>query len=184
MASHPLSDPKLLRRLPAAVGTPFYLYDADVLRGRVRAVLELTRGEGLQARFAMKACPAHLVLKEILRAGIWIDAVSGNEVLRDVLKQMDAEALEGTMYSHPIGDHGHAAGPLIGLWDYQDGVPGRGDVPVLASMWFSTELQVTSPVAEWNNQKVRMALEEEAEVSADGVMSWTLRRQSELHLVR
>ncbi|MFN8058983.1 MAG: M24 family metallopeptidase [Vicinamibacterales bacterium] len=109
---------------------------------------------------------------------------SGNEVLRDVLKQMDAEALEGTMYSHPIGDHGHAAGPLIGLWDYQDGVPGRGDVPVLASMWFSTELQVTSPVAEWNNQKVRMALEEEAEVSADGVMSWTLRRQSELHLVR
>jgi len=109
---------------------------------------------------------------------------TGNQVLRDVLGQMNAEGLDGTMYSHPIGDHGHAAGPLIGLWDYQEGVPGRGDVPVLPNMWFSTELQVTSPVPEWNGQRVRMALEEEAEVRTDGVMQWTLRRQTELHLVR
>jgi hypothetical protein len=109
---------------------------------------------------------------------------SGNQVLREVLGQMTKEGLDGTMYSHPIGDHGHAAGPLIGLWDYQEGVPGRGDVPVLANMWFSTELQVTTPVAEWNGQKVRMALEEEAEVRPDGAMAWVLRRQTELHLVR
>jgi Xaa-Pro aminopeptidase len=109
---------------------------------------------------------------------------TGNQVLRDVLGQMNAEGLEGTMYSHPIGDHGHGAGPLIGLWDYQEGVPGRGDVPVLANMWFSTELQVTTAVPEWNGQKVRMALEEEAEVRPDGAMQWTLRRQTELHLVR
>ena len=109
---------------------------------------------------------------------------TGNEVLRAVLTRMAAEGLEGTMYTHPIGDHGHAAGPLIGLWDYQEGVPGRGDVPVLANMWFSTELQVTSAVPEWNGQKVRMALEEEAEVHADGGMAWVLRRQTELHLVR
>jgi hypothetical protein len=109
---------------------------------------------------------------------------SGNQVLREVLGQMTAEGLDGTMYSHPIGDHGHGAGPLIGLWDYQEGVPGRGDVPVLPNMWFSTELQVTSPVPEWNGQRVRMALEEEAEVRPDGQMVWTLRRQTELHLVR
>jgi hypothetical protein len=109
---------------------------------------------------------------------------SGNQVLREVLGQMNAEGLDGTMYSHPIGDHGHGAGSLIGLWDYQEGVPGRGDVPVLPNMWFSTELQVTTAVPEWNGQKVRMALEEEAEVRPDGVMQWTLRRQTELHLVR
>ena len=63
-------------------------------------------------------------------------------------------------------------------------VPGRGEVPVLPNMWFSTELQVTTPVPEWNGQRVRMALEEEAEVRPDGVMQWTLRRQTELHLVR
>lgn len=108
---------------------------------------------------------------------------SGNQVLREVLAQMNAEGLDGTMYSHPIGDHGHGAGPLIGLWDYQEGVPGRGDVPVLPNMWFSTELQVTMPVPEWKGQRVRMALEEEAEVRPDGVMQWTLRRQTELHLI-
>ena len=110
--------------------------------------------------------------------------MSGNDVLHAVLEQMRAEGLDGTMYSHPIGDHGHGAGPLIGLWDYQEGVPGRGDVPVLANMWYSTELQVTTPVAEWNGQVVRMALEEEAEITPDGEMRWLLRRQTELHLVR
>jgi hypothetical protein len=109
---------------------------------------------------------------------------TGNDVLRAVLDQARAEGLDGTMYSHAIGDHGHGAGPIIGLWDYQDGVPGRGDVPVIASTWFSTELQVTTPVPEWDGQRVRMALEEDAEMTPEGVMRWMLRRQTELHLVR
>jgi diaminopimelate decarboxylase len=82
MSVHPLDDPAALRRLAAAVGTPFYFYDAGMLRERIAAVRELAAAEGLQARFAMKACSAHLVLREMRRAGIWIDAVSGNEVLR------------------------------------------------------------------------------------------------------
>ena len=110
--------------------------------------------------------------------------MTGNEILTVVLERMRAAGLNGTMYTHPIGDHGHGAGPLIGLWDYQEGVPGRGDVPVVPSMWFSTEMQVTTPVPEWDNQPVRMMMEEEAEVTADGEMRWLLRRQTELHLVR
>jgi hypothetical protein len=109
---------------------------------------------------------------------------SGNEVLSSVLMRMRNEGLNGTMYTHPIGDHGHGAGPLIGLWDRQDGVPGRGDVPVLANMWFSTELQVTTPVPEWGGQAVRMMQEEEAEVTTEGEVRWALRRQTELHLIR
>lgn len=108
---------------------------------------------------------------------------SGNEILHAVLERMRAEGLDGTMYTHPIGDHGHGAGPLIGLWDYQEGVPGRGDVPVIPNMWFSTEMQVTTPVPEWDNQPVRMMMEEEAEVTADGRRQWVLRRQTELHLI-
>lgn len=109
---------------------------------------------------------------------------TGNEILASVLEKMRAEGLDGTMYTHPIGDHGHGAGPLIGLWDYQTGVPGRGDPYVIPDMWFSTELQVTTPVPEWDGQPVRMAQEEEAEITADGEMRWMLRRQTELHLVR
>jgi Xaa-Pro aminopeptidase len=87
---------------------------------------------------------------------------TGNEVLHASLDQMRRDGIDGTVYSHPVGMHGHGAGPLIGLWDRQEGVPGRGDAKVLPSTWFSIELQATTPVPEWNGQSVRMAMEEEA----------------------
>ena len=82
MLVSPPTDHASLARLAAAVGTPFYLYDAATVRRRIDAIRGLTSAEGLQARYAMKACSAHLVLREVKRAGTWIDAVSGNEVLR------------------------------------------------------------------------------------------------------
>ena len=109
---------------------------------------------------------------------------TGNEILASTLAKMKSERLEGTMYSHPIGMNGHGAGPLIGLWDYQEGVPGRGDAKVIASMWYSAELQVTTPVAEWGGQPVRVAQEEDFIIGADGKPGWAIRRQSEYHLVK
>ena len=109
---------------------------------------------------------------------------TGNDVLRRSLARMRAEGIDGTVYSHPIGLHGHGAGPLIGLWDYQDGVPGRGDAVVIPSMWFSIELQATSPVPEWGGQPVRSAQEEDVMLGADGVPRWAYKRQTDFHLVR
>ena len=108
---------------------------------------------------------------------------TGNEVLRASLARARAEGIDGTIYSHPIGLNGHGAGPLIGLWDYQDGVPGRGDARVIPNMWFSIELQATTPVPEWNNQPVRSAQEEDAVLGEDGVPLWAWKRQTEYHLV-
>ena len=109
---------------------------------------------------------------------------TGNEVLAAALAKMRKEGIDGSIYTHPIGMNGHGAGPLIGLWDYQDGVPGRGDHKVIASMWFSSELQATTPVVEWGGQRVRMAMEEDFVLGADGLPRWALRRQTELHLVK
>jgi len=108
----------------------------------------------------------------------------GNEILLEILAQMKAEGIEGTLYTHPIGEHGHGAGPLIGLWDRQQGVPGRGDVPVLANTWFSVELQATTAVPEWNGQKVRSAQEEDVEVTSDGNVRWIHERQTRFHLIK
>ena len=108
---------------------------------------------------------------------------TGNDILAAARSRMSAKAIEGTIYSHPIGLHGHGAGPLIGLWDYQEGVAGRGDAKVIPSMWYSIELQATTPVPEWGGQRVRMAQEEDAIVSADGKIRWALRRQDKLFLV-
>lgn len=109
---------------------------------------------------------------------------TGNEILAATLAKMKAGGLNGTVYSHPIGMHGHGAGPLIGLWDYQEGVPGRGDHKVIANMWYSAELQVTTDVPEWGGELVRIAQEEDFFIGPDGMPRWALRRQSELHVVR
>jgi Xaa-Pro aminopeptidase len=109
---------------------------------------------------------------------------TGNEVLAGALGAMRSAGINGTIYTHPIGDRGHGAGPLIGLWDHQEGVPGRGDVPLLPATWFSIELQATTPVPEWGGQPVRSAQEEDAELGADGTMRWILRRQTAFHVVK
>jgi Xaa-Pro aminopeptidase len=109
---------------------------------------------------------------------------SGNEVLGATLAAMRAAGIDGTVYTHPVGDHGHGAGPLIGLWDRQQGVPGRGDVPLLPNTWFSIELQATTLVPEWSGQRVRSAQEEDAELTAEGAMRWILKRQTDFWLVR
>jgi Xaa-Pro aminopeptidase len=109
---------------------------------------------------------------------------TGNEILSASRAEMSRQGIVGTVYSHPIGLNGHGAGPLIGLWDYQDGVPGRGDAKVIPSMWFSIELQATTPVPEWDGQAVRMAQEEDAIVGAEGKIRWALKRQDKLWLVK
>ena len=119
------------------------------------------------------------IVMEELRAGR-----TGNQVLASSLARMKAAGIDGTVYSHPIGKHGHGAGPIVGLWDYQDGVPGRGDATVIPNMWYSIELQATSPVPEWGGQRVRMAQEEDAVIGPNGVARWALKRQDRLFLVR
>jgi diaminopimelate decarboxylase len=76
LSRYPLSD------LAARVGTPFYLYDGDELKARIADLVALTEGPHLQARYAVKANPARKVLEAVRAAGLWIDAVSGNEALR------------------------------------------------------------------------------------------------------
>jgi hypothetical protein len=133
---------------------------------------------GLRAALARSNRLQDIVVDE-LRVGR-----TGNEVLAASLARMRADRIDGTVYSHPVGMHGHGAGPLIGLWDRQEGVSERGDARVFPSTWYSIELQATTPVAEWDGQRVRMGQEEDVIIGADGKVRWALRRQTELHLVR
>ncbi len=109
---------------------------------------------------------------------------TGNEVLTDTLAAMKAAGIKGSVYTHPIGAHGHGAGPLIGLWDRQQGVPGRGDVVLLPNSWFAIELAASTPVPEWNNQELWVGQEEDAALDDGGRINWVLKRQTAFHLVR
>lgn len=108
---------------------------------------------------------------------------TGNEALAGALAQGRAEGLNPTIYCHAVGYHGHAAGPPIGMTDYQDGVPVRGDYVFHPDTWHSIELNVRQAVPEWDGQEVRFALEEDAGIFSDG-WDWIDGRQTEFYLIR
>jgi hypothetical protein len=107
---------------------------------------------------------------------------TGNEVLTAARKAATEEGIDADVYSHPVGFHGHGAGPAIGQWDEQGGVPGAGDYPVHPDTVYALELAVRRPVPEWGGQCVRMALEQGIALTADGV-EYLDGRQTELILI-
>ena len=108
---------------------------------------------------------------------------TGNELLACSLEAGRAAGLKPTVYTHPLGYHGHGAGPMIGMWDMQGGVPGTGDYPLYPMTAFSIELNVAVPIPEWGGQEVRIMLEEDAWFDGERCR-WFDGRQTELLLVR
>ena len=92
---------------------------------------------------------------------------SGNAILKGALEQCEKEGLKAVIYTHPIGYQGHGAGPTIGLWDQQGGVPGRGDYPLNYNTAYSIELNSSTHVEEWGKE-VRIMLEEDGFFGEDG----------------
>lgn len=86
---------------------------------------------------------------------------TGNEILKSALEKARAEGINATIYTHPLGYHGHGAGTTIGLWDAQRGVPGAGDYPLFPNTAHSIELNAEVFIPEWN-RNIRIMLEENA----------------------
>ncbi len=92
---------------------------------------------------------------------------TGNQILADALAQAKSEGIEASIYTHPIGLHGHAAGPTIGMWDQQGGVKGKGDYPLFPNTAYSIELFAAAEIPEWG-KPVRIMLEEDGVFTKDG----------------
>jgi Xaa-Pro aminopeptidase len=107
---------------------------------------------------------------------------TGNEILAAALGTAAAEGIDSLIYSHPIGFHGHGAGPTIGLWDQQEGVPGLGDYRLWPDTAYSIELSAGVAVPEWGNQKIRIMLEEDAFFDGDRI-EFMDDRQTEFWLI-
>jgi Xaa-Pro aminopeptidase len=109
---------------------------------------------------------------------------TGNQALADARAQATKEGIVPSIYCHPVGYHGHGAGPPIGMTDYQEGVPVRGDYVFRPNTWHSIELNATHKVPEWGGQAVRFALEEDAAILADGAWDWIDGRQTMFYLIK
>ncbi|MEE8469622.1 MAG: M24 family metallopeptidase [Planctomycetota bacterium] len=132
---------------------------------------------GLVAALAAGNRAQDLLLAEFARGR------TGNRVLANALAAAREEGLQATIYTHPLGLHGHGAGPTIGLWDRQQGVPGPGDAPLMPHTCWAIELNVAVTVAEWGGSRIRVMLEEDAHFDGERV-HWLDGRQTELLLVR
>ena len=119
-------------------------------------------------------------LQDIL-TGNFESGRSGNEILKASREQAMAEGIRPSIYTHPLGFHGHAAGPTIGLWDQQEGVEGKGDYPLYPNTAHSIELNATVTVPEWDKD-IRIMLEEDAFFNGDSVR-YIDGRQTELWLI-
>jgi Xaa-Pro aminopeptidase len=108
---------------------------------------------------------------------------TGNEVLVAALAKAKSEGLKPSIYTHPLGYHGHAAGPTIGLWDQQNGVPGAGDYPLFYDTVYSIELNAKANAPEWDNQEVTIALEQDAAFTKKG-MYFLDERQTKFFLIK
>ncbi|MGS2720522.1 M24 family metallopeptidase [Paraglaciecola aestuariivivens] len=106
---------------------------------------------------------------------------SGNEVLKLSRQQAIAEGIKPSIYTHPIGYHGHAAGTTLGMWDSQGGVAVQGDYPLHFNTAYSIELNAATYIEQWNKE-IRIMLEEQAYFDQTGV-SYLDGRQTQFHLI-
>jgi hypothetical protein len=132
-------------------------------------------------------------LKKALAAGNrWQDLLTDSFAVgrtgNDIFKLTDAgakkEGLLHSTYSHPVGFHGHAAGPAMGMWDNQTGnVPVTGAWPMAAETAYAIEGNVKAAVPEWKGQFVAIKLEQTAYFDGTRV-TYTAGRQTAWHIVR
>lgn len=126
----------------------------------------LRPGETDIPEFLKKAFTQGNRLQDILTDRFKV-GTTGNKMLLESLEQAKKEGITGSIYSHPIGVHGHAAGPTIGMWDQQQGVPGTGDYPLFQNTAYSIELNAAVEIPEWK-KTIRIMLEEDGYFDANG----------------
>jgi hypothetical protein len=106
---------------------------------------------------------------------------TGNEVLNRARAKAIAAGLKPTIYSHPIGYHGHGAGSSIGLSEEQKFVP-TGEYKLRPNIAWSIELMATKAVPEWGGQMVDFKSEEDAFFDGKTVR-YIDGRQTKFHLI-
>lgn len=107
--------------------------------------------------------------------------LSGNEILTEARSKALAQGLNPSIYSHPIGYHGHAAGAAIGFWDDQK-PSDRGAHKLRPNTAWSIELSQTQAVPEWGGQMVQFRTEEDAFFDGREVR-YLDGRQKSFHLI-
>ncbi len=107
----------------------------------------------------------------------------GGEILAAARQAAEREAIVSSVYSHPLGFFGHAAGPTIGMWDDQSGSGEGSQWPLYANTAYAIEGNAKARVPEWDGQWVQIKLEQSALFDGERV-NYLAGRQTQWHVVR
>jgi len=105
----------------------------------------------------------------------------GHEVYDATMADMKREGIEAMIYSHSVGNQGHALGASIDFRRPSAGAP--AEPPFREGSYTSIELNTSTPVAEWGGQKVTVMMEDDAYLTREG-MRWFRPRQTSFYLIR
>jgi len=114
------------------------------------------------------------ILFSIARPGM-----TGSEVYERTMAECKKQGIDAMIYSHPIGNQGHGLGAPI---DFRRAVGGEEERFRLGS-YTSIELNSSTLVPEWDNQKVTVMAEDDAYMTENG-FKFFRPRQTEFYLIR
>lgn len=104
----------------------------------------------------------------------------GYEVYDATMADMSRMGIEAMIYSHSVGNQGHALGAGIDFRRVPTGPP--LEPPFREGSYTSIELNTSTPVPEWGGQKVTIMMEDDAYLTKDG-MKWFRPRQTAFYLI-
>jgi len=105
--------------------------------------------------------------------------VSGADVYDKTMADCRREGIEAMIYSHSIGNQGHALGTAI---DFRRPTGGPPEL-MREGSYTSIELNTSTPVSEWGGQKVTIMMEDDAYMTSEG-FKWFRPRQTQFYLIR
>jgi Xaa-Pro aminopeptidase len=105
----------------------------------------------------------------------------GFEVYDATMADMKNAGIEAMIYSHSVGNQGHALGASIDFRRPAAGAP--LEPPFREGSYTSIELNTSTAVPEWGGQKVTIMMEDDAYLTKDG-MKWFRPRQTAFYLIR
>ena len=104
----------------------------------------------------------------------------GFDVYDATMADMKNLGIEAMIYSHSVGNQGHALGASIDFRRPTAGAP--FEPPFREGSYTSIELNTSTPVPEWGGQKVTIMMEDDAYLTKDG-MKWFRPRQTAFYLI-
>jgi Xaa-Pro dipeptidase len=108
-------------------------------------------------------------------------AAMGYEAYDATMADMKREGIEAMIYSHSLGNQGHALGASVDF--RRPAAGGPAEPPFREGSYTSIELNTSTPVADWGGQKVTIMMEDDAYLTKQG-MKWFRPRQTEFYVIK